>query len=234
MARLARLSAADEMHYVRLKAKSDITLIPSQEDVGALFNIFSQAAAKTGTEIAGYVIFPDSIDMLLRPRGSAKALSSFVQSVCRLYSYYFNETYELGGSIWHGRFASSIIGADAFVLKAMVYMESLPRIRDISSPERYLWSSCRHHLGLRQTSFLSETPAYMNLGETESSRRRRYKSLLQKPVDTEFACLLEKNVGRGWPVGDAAFLSTLEADAGRIRPLRSPGRPKRESGEVSP
>lgn len=233
MARLARLSAADEMHYVRLKAKSDITLIPSQEDIGALFNIFSLSAAKSGTEIAGYVIFPDSIDMLLRPRGNAKALSSFVQSVCRLYSYYFNETYELGGSIWHGRFASSIIGGEEFVLKAMVYMESLPRIRDISSPERYIWSSCRHHLGLMQTSFLSETASYMNLGETETVRRRRYKNLLQKSVDTEFACLLEKNVGRGWPVGDEVFLSTLQAEAGRIRPLRSPGRPRKVSEDSS-
>lgn len=233
MARLARLSAADEMHYVRLRAKNDITLIPSQEDIGALFNIFSQSAAKTGTEIAGYVIFPDSIDMLLRPRGEARALSSFVQGVCRLYSYYFNETYELGGSIWHGRFASSVIGGEAFVLKALVYMESLPRIRGISSPERYLWSSCRHHLGFRQTAFISEIAPYLSLGESEAVRRRRYKSLLQKPVDTEFACLLEKNVGRGWPVGDEAFSSTLGAEAGRIRPLRSRGRPKKVREDAS-
>jgi putative transposase len=227
MARLTRLSVAGAVHYVRLRAASEISLMPSEEDIETFLHLLAQCAKKHDTDVAAYALVPDQIQLLLIPRRRAESLSECVQALARLYSMSFNDRYSRSGTIWLGRFASSVIGGQENVLRATVYLEHLSERVNIASAEDYPWSSFSHHAGLRSDGFLTPTQAYWNLGNTPFERQRMYRKFFEEELPEEFCKNLVQSIPRGWPVGDAKFLSEIKADEARIRPIRGRGRPKK-------
>ena len=56
MARLTRLSIVNQAHYVILRAIDEITLIPSEEDIGVLFDIFARISHSQHIDFSAYQV----------------------------------------------------------------------------------------------------------------------------------------------------------------------------------
>lgn len=228
MARLARLSVANESHYVVLNAQSDVSLIPLEEDVDALFGIFSEIVQSHPMVIQAYAVMPEQIHLLVSPKEKAENLSIGVQQISRLYSRYFNEAYSRSGTIWKGRFQSSLIQGEGKVLKATIFMEHLPLKFGFGEPYYYPWTSYFHHGGYRSDFFLSSSPDYWALGNTPFERQKHYKEIFSQGVSQNFGDQILKAIKRGWPIADPSFLEEHDIPVGRQRPLNRRGRPKKQ------
>lgn len=227
MARLPRLSVADQTHYVVMHGTKDVSLIPMEEDVNFMFGVFSKVCRAESVAICAYAILPEEIHMLMVPHGKAENLSKAVQQINRLYSRYFNEAYSRTGTIWQGRFESSLLQGKGKILQATVFMEWLPYLRKALDPQYYPWTSFPHHAGLRSDFFVSPSKEYWELGNTPFERQKKYKEIFANSVSKSFGESLLKSVKRGWPIADEEFLAELNIAEQRIRPQRKRGRPQK-------
>lgn len=228
MTRLTRLSLAEHAHYVILRCVPDISLIPFDSNIEKLFEIFTAESRKNQVDISAFAIFTDQIHLILTPRASAQDLSAFVQQLSRLYSRYFNEEFSRIGKIWQGRFESSVLQGSGVVLKATVWMESLPEFLGYGESQYYPWTSYFHHSGVRSDYFLVPSSEYWRLGNTPFERQKKYKKIFAQGPDENFGRALLTSVKRGWPVADKEFLENLGVNSARIAPLRKRGRPSKK------
>ncbi|HWR76235.1 MAG TPA: hypothetical protein VN283_03365 [Thiobacillus sp.] len=75
-------------------------------------------------------------------RGLSPVVS--MQAVGRRYVQYINRSYKRTGSLWEGRYKSSLIQAETYLLTCMRYIEpNHVRASMVQDPSQYRWSSYR-------------------------------------------------------------------------------------------
>jgi len=88
------------------------------------------------------------------------------------------------GSLWEGRYKSSLIQAETYLLTCMRYIELKPvRANMVPDPAQYRWSSYRHN-GLGQTDpRITPHPVYLSIDRNEIDRRSAYRALFRSQLD---------------------------------------------------
>jgi putative transposase len=156
-----------------------------------------------------------------------------VQSLGRRYVALFNRRHGRSGTLWDGRFRSSLLEPASWLLPAIVYVETLPVTRGLASQAvDWPWSSTPAHLGWRRDALLSDHPSYWVVGNTPFERERAHADSLSLGLTGEQAALLETALKRGLAIGSSAFMKTLRPPAGRPIQMRPRGRPRRN--DMSP
>ena len=137
-----------------------------------------------------------------------------MQSVGRRYVQYINRFYRRTGSLWEGRYKSSLVQAETHLLACLRYIELNPvRAGMVRDPSQYRWSSYRANgLGYPDPR-LKAHPLYPSLGPTPMRPPRS-----AKPCD--WACpsavtALPKRSAHGW-----GFAATAGSAAGRCKTHR--------------
>lgn len=106
-----------------------------------------EATVKYNIFVHSFVLMTNHIHLLLTPR-EGRDISFFMQYIGRRYVPYINHKYGRSGSIWEGRYKSSLVQEDGYFLKVMRYIELNPvRASMVESPGHYRWSSFCHNGG---------------------------------------------------------------------------------------
>ena len=83
--------------------------------------------------------------------------------------------------MWEGRFKSSPISNDHFLLACSRYIEMNPvRSGIVKAPEDYYFSSYGAKIGLREIKWLDYDSSYLALGEMERDRQKISEMVLRK------------------------------------------------------
>ena len=179
--------------------------------------------------IHAYVLMPDHFHLLLTP-GDAPALSHSMQSLGRRYVRWFNERHQRSGTLWEGRFRSTVLEPERYLLDCMRYIELNPvRSALVADAASYPWSSMAHHLGLRVDPLITDPPQFWSLGNTPFERQAAYGRLCAAPLDPQVLEQLRASIQRGWPLGTREFLDALARKTARPLVRRPVGRPRRKS-----
>jgi len=178
----------------------------------------------------GIVLMTNHVHLLAtadKPDGIAKLM----QSIGRCYVQYINRSYRRTGSLWEGRFKSSLVQAEEYLLTCMRYIELNPVRADmVSDPAQYRWSSYRHN-GLGQVDErITPHPLYLALGTDESNRLVEYRGLFRSELDEAALDNIRLALAQGQPLGSERFSEIMCEAVGVRRAQRKPGRPmiKRE------
>ncbi|WP_232368906.1 transposase [Alteromonas sp. BL110] len=101
-----------------------------------------------------------------------------MQSLGRMYVRYFNQKYKRTGTLWEGRFTSSLIDSEENLLTVYRYIELNPvRAKMVLDPAEYKWSSYPiNALGVKSTLCCARR-VYLSLGKTETERMKAYRRL---------------------------------------------------------
>ena len=119
------------------------------------------------------------------------------------------------GHLWQGRFASFVLD-EPYLLAAARYVELNPvRAGLINAPSRYPWSSAWAHLRNRDDALVRVAP----LLQLAPDWRRH----LTRVIKEEDLKLLRSHEHTGRPLGDEAFLASLEQNLGRVLRRQKPG-----------
>ena len=85
------------------------------------------------------------VHLLVTP-ATENGIAKIMQAVGRRYVQYINRSYRRTGSLWEGRYKSSLIQAETYLLTCMRYIELNPvRANMVQDPVQYRWSSYRHN-----------------------------------------------------------------------------------------
>ena len=204
----------------------------AEEDYRFYLHWLREGAKKYDCAIHAYVLMTNHVHLLLTP-GAIASLPRLMQSLGRRYAQYINHSYRRSGSVWEGRYKSSLIQAEDYLLACQRYIELNPVRADmVADPGQYRWSSYRWHGLGEPNELIADHPLYCALGRSEADRRGAYRDLLRAHLEEAALDEIRKAVQQGLPLGNDRFREQVEAALGRRVTLRRRGRQERTSSNA--
>lgn len=230
MARLARLCAANQVHLLIQRGNNGEATYIDDDDRAAYLVMLRDATLAHKVQLHAYAL-TDNEAMLLATPADARSLGRMMQSLGRRYVAHFNRRHARSGTLWEGRFRSTVIDAALHLRHCMCFVETAPvRAGLVRSAADHAWSSARHHLGLASDPLVTDPPLYWATGNTPFEREVAHQRLLEQALTSEQTLAIEQAARKGWVYGSAVFASALESETSRRVLPRRPGRPRGTSG----
>ncbi len=197
----------------------------AEEDYRRYLDDLRDSAIKYNCRIHAYVLMTNHVHLLVTPMAEY-GVSQMMQALGRRYVYYINKTYKRTGTLWEGRYKSSLIDSDIYLLTCMRYIELNPvRAGMVNHAGEYKWSSYHANAQGEINMLLSHHPLYLELGITDTEREWAYRELFRHHVDNETLHDIRNSLNHELVLGRAYFKDKIEALTNRqVRPGVS-GRP---------
>jgi len=168
------------------------------------------------------------VHLLLTPMTN-NGISLMMQALGRRYVYYFNKSYERSGTLWEGRYKSSLIDSDAYLLTCMRYIEMNPvRAKLVEHPGAYPWSSYVANAHGDTNELIEPHPLYLDLDTTKEARLSAYRELFRAHMEEDILHDIRDSLNQELVLGRSEFKDKIEEVTERQTRLRMPGRPKVE------
>lgn len=145
------------------------------------------------------------------------------------YVQHVNRAYKRSGSLWEGRFRSSLVQSQHYVLGCYRYIEMNPvRANMVKHPGEYRWSSYVANATGKKTEWLTPHGEYLALGAEEAKRLEAYRGLFATDLDLgpELVREIRTSTHGGYAVGDTRFRDEIERTLKRCATPRTIGRPR--------
>jgi putative transposase len=136
-----------------------------------------ESALRYGLAIHAYVLMTNHIHLLVTS-SCHDGPSKLMQQIGRKYVLQFNKKHGRVGALWEGRFRSSSITTDRYLLACYRYIELNPvRAGLVARPEAYAWSSHKANAYGYANEIITPHGRWMDLGQTSRDRLNAYRRL---------------------------------------------------------
>lgn len=225
MARLPRLTAPGFPHHVIQRGNNRQVIFMDTADFQTMLDLLIEQSKKFQVAVHAYVLMTNHFHLLATPE-TGDGLPLMMQAVGRSYVRYFNNRHGRTGTLWEGRYRSTIMQSDRYLLACMVYIDLNPvRAGMVAQAADYAWSSHANCLGLRPDRLVSPHALYWALGNTPFAREAAYAALVQAGVDGQEQKTLTESALTGWALGEPDFIAALQARTERRVSKGRAGRP---------
>lgn len=214
MARLARVIAPGLPHHVIQRGNRRQQTFFADEDYQGYLNLMAQFCQAEEVEVWAYCLMPNHVHLIAVPQ-SANSLRRAIGEAHRRYTRMVNFREGWRGHLWQGRFASYVLD-EPYLLTAARYVELNPvRAGLAKTPRLYRWSSAAAHLRGRDDALVKVAPLLQLIPD--------WRRFLTRVIREEDLQALRAHERTGRPLGDEAFLESLEQNLGRILRRQKPG-----------
>lgn len=228
MPRQARLMLADQAYHVVQRGVNKGAIFVDDIDRQLFLHLLHSAFLKHRVALHAYVLMDNHIHLLATP-STQQGLADAMRMHGNNYVQAFNQRHGRSGPLWQGRFHSSMIDSDAYLLSVYRYIERNPVRAGIAvSAEDHPWSSVHGNLQRRDDPMLTQHPAFQAFAGTAQQRTALYAAFLRDVNASADLPAIRKHSLRQCPMGDAAFLRMVEHTLGRPVAMRKRGRPRKE------
>ena len=125
MARLPRLTVTGYPHHLILRGNNRQAIFVSQADRLRMLDLLAHHSAENSVQVHAYVLMDNHLHLLVTPQIDG-GLPAMMQGVGRSYVRAFNDAQGRTGTLWEGRYRSSVIQSDRYLLACMVYIDLNP------------------------------------------------------------------------------------------------------------
>jgi putative transposase len=203
------------------------------EDFEVYRETMYEASRHFGCAIHAYVLMGNHVHLLVSPEDD-RSPSRMMQAIGQWYVPYFNKRYGRTGTLWEGRYWSSIIQAERYLLTCSRYIELNPVRAGIAEhPTYYRWSSYRHNADGDSHALITSHAVYESLGLTPSERRAAYRALFEGPLEAAAVDEIRHASRVGSFLGDETFRERIERALERNVTVLAHGGDRRSSAWVS-
>lgn len=234
MARLPRLTVPGYPHHIIQRGNNRQAIFSGTGDYELLLALIDEHARKQHVAVHGYVLMSNHFHLLATPE-TDDGIPHMMQAVGRRYVRNYNLRQARTGTLWEGRYRSTLIQAERYLLACMVYMDLNPvRAGMVQDPADYRWSSHLHYLGRRVDKLITPHPLYWELGNTPFARDEAYAALVRSGIgDTEKQALTDATL-RGWALGEPDYVADLQKRTERRVLKGQAGRPSLQRSKPVP
>jgi putative transposase len=234
VARQPRLAVAGELHHVLLRGHNRQAVFADDADRAALVELLREPAARQGVAIHGYALLAGEVHLLATP-AEAESLARLMQSIGRRYVALFNRRHARRGTLWDGRFRTSLLDSQTLLLPALLHIEALPaRAGLVAVAADWPWSSAAHHTGRRRDPLITEHALYWQLGNTPFEREHAHTVLLHESSQGTEDMRFGDAVAKGLALGAAEFVHRMTELLGRPLVPKARGRPTAKTAKTVP
>jgi putative transposase len=201
-------------HYITQRGNRRQPTFFCDEDYQHYLDLMAEWCGFHSVEIWAYCLMPNHVHLIAVPE-SADGLARAIGEVHRRYTRMVNLREGWRGHLWQGRFASFVLD-EPYLLTAARYVELNPvRAGLVKAPGRYQWSSAAAHVRGKDDALARVAPV-LELAP-------KWRAALARVIREEDIRVLRAHEHTGRPLGDEAFLTTLENGLGRILKRQKPG-----------
>ena len=214
MPRKPRFCPAGLTAHIIQRGNNRQAIFTCDDDLNAYAHWLAEGTERFGVSVHGWVFMTNHVHLLATPSRET-SLSRLMQHLGRLYVRYFNYTYTRTGTLFEGRFKTSIVQADQYLLTCLRYIELNPvRAGMVTDPGGYRWSSYRAHAFGVKAKLWSPHDLYLGLGSNGSQRQRVWRELINQAPDIEALAKIRHCTNTGLVLGSESF-------RGQVRKLRT-------------
>jgi REP element-mobilizing transposase RayT len=200
MPRAARIKSEDSMYHIMCRSISEINLFQSDEDKAYYLTLLKRYKEMHNCKIYAYCVMDNHVHFYINP--CKFDISTFMRCVNSAYVSHFNKIYDRHGTLFQGRFASSIVDNDTYSLTLSAYIHN--NAKDLpgyaGKEEFYQYSSYGIYTGYRKdidglldTEFLLEI-----FSEDASAARNKFKAFTESMRDTGIMKEVDENIMRSY------------------------------------
>ncbi len=219
MARLARIVVPGVAHHVTQRGNRRQEVFFDEADYRAYVDLVAASCQAADVRCLAWCLMPNHVHLILVPE-TQDGLRAALGEAHRRYSRRINFAHGWKGYLWQGRFASYPM-SHAHVMTAVRYVELNPvRAGLVERARDWPWSSAGAHLS-RVADGFTDLDALRGV-------HRNWRAMLERgleagDLDGQEIAAVEAHERTGRPLGDAAFVASLEAQTGRRLKRRKPG-----------
>lgn len=197
------------------------------EDYRLYLTVLRQAANTHGCAVHAYVLMTNHVHLLMTPK-TQRAIPLVFQALGRSYVQAVNRRYQRTGTLWEGRYRSSLIDSDAYLLTCYRYIELNPVRAGLARlPHLYPYSSHRYNAHGKDDPVVTPHEIYRALGADSKARRVAYEKLFADPIDSSQLRKIRDCANASQVLGNDKFKDRIQAIVGHsVRPGK-PGRPSK-------
>ncbi len=188
--------------------------------------------------VHAYVLMTNHVHLLVSPEDD-DGLSRMMKALGERYVPYFNRLHGRTGTLWEGRFRSSVVQSERYLLICQRYIELNPvRAELVPHAGDYPWSSYSANAVGAASDLVTPHELYLRLGRDQKARADAYRKLFGPPSESDIKLIRESASG-GNALATEEFARVLETQTEipvwpRKRGRQRGCRIRNESGAVVP
>lgn len=226
MARRRRIGPKGITQHIVQRGNNRKICFRCEQDFIVYASWLKQYSEKFNVALHAWVLMTNHVHLLCTPMSDNLGASQMMQSLGRQYVRYFNDTYKQTGTLWEGRFKSSLVCTSSYLLNVYRYIELNPvRAKLVDEPSQYKWSSYHNNaLGLL-SALCTPHEIYLQLGATSSIRLNTYKSLFSVTLSESLINEIRLSSRKELVLGSVEFKDKIESMTGEKLKTGKMGRP---------
>jgi putative transposase len=186
-----------------------------------------ELADKLECAIHAYCLMTNHVHLLLTPAHSG-GCTALMRDLGQRYVQYFNRIHGRTGTLWEGRYRSSVTESARYVLACYRYIELNPvRAGMVIHPSGYPWSSYRVNSGKYGDPLITPHPDFLALGTEPARRQEAYLALFEQALEASTVNAIRDATNGGYPLGTDAFKERIATEIGRRTERSLGGRPRK-------
>ena len=227
MSRKPRFILPDVPQHIIQRGNNREPCFYSVEDYLQYLHILSDVSSSNDCEIHAYVLMTNHVHILATPN-QPYVISYMMQDLGRKFVRYMNTRYKRTGTLWEGRYKSSLIDSDVYMLTCMRYIEMNPvRANMVKHPGEYRWSSYAVNATDADSDLITPHTLFLKLGDKDDLRKRAYRSLFEKYLNQEEVHSIREALNQELVLGREDFKIKIEKMTNRQTKPGKNGRPRK-------
>jgi putative transposase len=226
MARQARTVIPGQAMHVMVRGNNREMIFYTEADRRIYLDWLREAAKQFSCSVHAFALMPNHVHLLMTPQ-NADSLAKTMQSLGRRYAQYFNQQHHRSGTIWEGRYRSSLIDPDYF-LRCQRYIELNPvRTGFESTPQDSGWTSFSTHIGGNAEPWLVDHKHFWKLGNTPFERQMSWAGFVKEGAPHWEDRQITESLIRSKPWVSDIYAKKLFKDDPDLAQIRYRGRPRK-------
>jgi len=231
MARKPRFNLVGVSQHVIQRGNNREPCFYGEENYQRYLADLHDATERNHCRLHAYVLMTNHVHLLVTPM-EEHGVSHLMQDLGRKYVRYINHGYRRTGTLWEGRYKSSLIDSEAYLLTCMRYIELNPvRAGMVSHPGEYRWSSYEANAYGNANRLISPHPVFEQLAADPGQRRHAYCELFRHHMDNDLLHAICEALNQELVLGREDFKDKIEQMTARQTRPGQNGRPRTGAAE---
>lgn len=197
-----------------------------EKDYRVYLGWLKDALERYDCQLHAYVLMTNHVHLLVTP-AAQDSISRMMQYIGRRYVPYINQEYGRSGTLWEGRYKSSLIQEEPYLLACMRYIELNPvRAGMVKKAVEYPWSSYHFNALQQENDLLTTHRIYNALGPDKASRRKAYQGLFRVHMADNLTQEIRAAWQTGTPLVNDRFKEQIEKALNKKIGFAKRGRPR--------
>lgn len=226
MPRTGRVVLPEYPHHVVQRGHNRQVVFAETRDYRRYLETLQEFKGVFGVRVYAFCLMTNHVHLLLAPDTQA-GLGALMKRLAGRQTQHHNRAEGRRGTLWEGRYKSSPVQSDRYLMACIRYIELNPvRARMVAEPEDYIWSSARRwSVGANPYPWVDEASFPAEFGSGAESVGEAYRRFIREAIPDGEWSLIRDSVNRGQLTGDHRFIDEVQQILGRRIEHRKQGRP---------